>query len=103
MSDVSLSEAIVKLPHCGSMRAAESGYCVNATLLYQASRKNAFVAPGKHSKGNGRVCLDEYLKLGDIPSNCSDAQVSTTMNYWHSDYALGQAARVLGRDTLKSL
>jgi hypothetical protein len=59
MSDVSMSEAIVKLPHCGSARAAAAGYCVNASALYAASRQNAFRVPGKHDT-EGRVCLAEY-------------------------------------------
>lgn len=101
MSDVSLSEAIIKLPHCGTGLAVDKGFCVNASLLYIASRKNAFVNPVNTS--NGRVCLEEYLRLGYISNNCSDAQVSRSMNYWHSDYALGNAARFLGKDTLRSI
>lgn len=87
MSDVSLSEAIIKLPHCGTVHALEKGYCVNASLLYTASRKNAFVVPVNTS--NGRTCLKVYLEWGYIHNNCSDAQVSRSMNYWHSDFAIG--------------
>jgi len=101
MSDVSLSEAIIKLPHCGTLKAIAKGYCVNATVLYLASRKNAFIDPGNSS--NGRVCLKEYLELGYIPFNCSDADVSRSMNYWHSDYAIGNAAHFLGKDVLKKM
>jgi hypothetical protein len=90
MSDVSLSEAVVKLPHCGSEAHAARGYCVNASALYLASRRvraiiivplymenpyrsfysssspryrrrqNAFDVPPKGSP-EGRVCLREYL------------------------------------------
>ena len=42
MSDVTFSEGVVKLPHCGTSRAAAAGYCVNASALYAASRENAF-------------------------------------------------------------
>jgi putative alpha-1,2-mannosidase len=38
-----------------------------------------------------------YLDLGYIPQGCSDADVSRSMNYWHSDYALAQAATELAR------
>lgn len=95
MSDVSMSEAIVKLPHCGTSQADSAGYCVNASALYKASRQNAFVVPEK-GQVNGRVCLQEYIKLGYIPQGCSDADVSRSMNYWHSDWALSQAASLLG-------
>merc|ERR1712166_987558 len=95
MSDVSMSEAIVKLPHCGTARGDASGYCVNATALYEASRQNAFVVPGE-GVSEGRVCLEEYIQLGYIPQGCSDADVSRSMNYWHSDWALSQAAQMLG-------
>ena len=39
---------------------------------------------GNNSGGAGRVCLPQYEKLGYIPTSCSDAQVSRSMNYWHS-------------------
>jgi putative alpha-1,2-mannosidase len=95
MSDVSMSEAIIKLPHCGSARAAAAGYCVNASALYAASRQNAFVPPV--GTPEGRECLLEYEVLGYVPvdGGC-DAVVSRTLNYLHGDYALAQAAGVLG-------
>ena len=43
LSDVTFAEAIVKLPHCGSARAAAAGYCVNASALYAGCRQNAFM------------------------------------------------------------
>ena len=91
-----LLTTIVKLPHCGSSKHAAKGYCVNASALYLASRKNAFDVPPKGSP-EGRVCLQEYLDLGYIPQGCSDADVSRSMNYWHSDYALSQAATELAK------
>merc|ERR1719498_2388074 len=75
-----LAEAIAKLPHCGTSLADEKGYCVDAELLYKASRKNAYDVP---EGSRGRVCLIEYIKLGYIPADCSDAQVSRAMTYWH--------------------
>lgn len=100
LSDVSMSEAIVKLPHCGTSLADEKGYCVDAELLYKASRKNAYeVAEGSR----GRVCLREYIELGYIPAGCSDAQVSRSMTYWHGDYGISQAAAMLGKDRLKKM
>ena len=56
------------------------------------------VTPPKGSS-EGRVCLDEYKQLGYIPQGCSDADVSRSMNYWHSDWALSQAATLLGTTT----
>ena len=35
--------------------------------------------------------------LGYIPQGCSDADVSRSMNYWHGDYALSQAATELAK------
>ena len=84
MSDVTMSEAIVKLPHCGSARAAAAGYCVNATALYQASRQNAF------SRN-----LD-YLAYGYIPAEDRGTMVSDTLLNWHADWAVAQAAALLG-------
>lgn len=43
------------------------------------------------------MCLEEYVKLGYIPQGCSDADVSRSMNYWHSDWALSQAAALLNK------
>ena len=55
-------------------------------------------SPGNNSGGAGRVCLPEYIQLGYIPTNCTagSAQVSRSMNYWHSDLAISNAATVLG-------
>ena len=97
MSDVSLSEAIVKLPHCGSTAAAAAGYCVNASELYAASRRNAFEAPSGGTN-EGRVCLAEYITLGYVPLDAGcDAVVTRSLNYAHGDWALAQAAALLGR------
>jgi putative alpha-1,2-mannosidase len=95
MSDVTMSEAIVKLPWCGTDRAENAGYCVNASALYAASRQNAFVVPV--STTEGRVCLLNYTTLGYVPSDTGcDAVVSRTLNYLHGDWAIGQAAALLG-------
>jgi len=104
MSDVTLSEAVVKLPACagtggarddGGARAAAAGYCVNASALYAASRKNAFEAPPPGTP-EGRVCLAEYEALGYVPSDACDSSVTRTVNYWHSDWSLARAAEALG-------
>jgi hypothetical protein len=58
MSDVTFSEAIVKLPHCETTEAEAAGYCVNATDLLTASLQNAFIAPGPESHDEGRACLE---------------------------------------------
>ena len=77
MSDVSFAEAIIKLPHCGTERAAAAGYCVNASALYVSSRQNAFQPA---SGIEGRACLAEYEAVGYIPSDSScDASVSRTV------------------------
>lgn len=95
MSDVSMAEAIVKLPHCGSARAEAAGYCVDAVALYNASLQNAVnTNPPSYA---GRECLQVYIDKGYIPWDAGcDATVSRSMNYWHSDYAISQAASVLG-------
>ena len=43
-------------------------------------------------RSGGRARAAEYLQNGYIPMGCSDADVSRSMNYWHSDYALSRAA-----------
>jgi putative alpha-1,2-mannosidase len=103
-ADVTLSEAIIKLPACagtggarddGGARAAAAGYCVNASGLYAASRQNAFVAPPA-GVVEGRVCLQEYATLGYVPSDVCDQSVTRSVNYWHSDWSLARAAEALG-------
>jgi hypothetical protein len=85
MSDVTMSEAIVKLPWCGTARAVAAGYCVNASALYVASRQNAFVPPV--GTPEGRECLLEYETFGYVPSDGGcDAVVSRTLNYLHADW-----------------
>ena len=84
MSDVTFSEAIAKLPHCGSARAAAAGYCVNASALYAASRENAFSRPV------------DYVNFGYMPYEDGGAMVSDTLLNWHADWAVAQAATALG-------
>lgn len=84
MSDVTFSEAIVKLPHCGSARGAAAGYCVNATALYAASRENAFTRDL------------EYYIYGYIPAEEGGTMVSDTLLNYHCDWAIAQAATLLG-------
>ena len=43
------------------------GYCVNASALYIASRKNAFEVPPTGSP-EGRVCLQEYVSARQLSS-----------------------------------
>ena len=85
MSDVTFSEAVVKLPHCGSARAAAAGYCVNASALYAASRENAFL-----------LRPIDYVLYGYIPFEDGGAMVSDTLLNWHADWAVAQAALQLG-------
>jgi predicted alpha-1,2-mannosidase len=84
MSDVTFSEAIAKLPHCGSARAAAAGYCVNASALYAASRQNAF---------SRQV---DYITYGYMPAEDGGTHVSDTLLNWHADWAVAQAATALG-------
>jgi predicted alpha-1,2-mannosidase len=93
MSDVTFSEAIVKLPHCGGA-ADTKGYCVNASALLEASLKNAFEVPV--GTPEGRSCLPEYITYGYVPHDTCSASVSRTLNYLHSDWALAKAAALLG-------
>ncbi len=94
MADVSIADAIVKdIPK------------FNLTLAYEAIRKDAFVLPPEGVDGIGRVCLEAYLKYGYIPrganmttgGECYDV-ISRSLNYLQSDYAIAQAAKVLGYD-----
>ena len=81
MSDVTFSEAIVKLPHCGSARAAAAGYCVNASALYAASRQNAFSR------------ATDYVNLGYIPAEAGGTMVSDSLLNYHCDWAVAQVRR----------
>ena len=84
MSDVTFSEAIIKLPHCGSARGAAAGYCVNASALYAASRQNAF------SRNQ------DYYTFGYVPAENGGTMVSDTLLNYHADWAVAQAAALLG-------
>ena len=84
MSDVTFSEGIAKLPHCGSARAAAAGYCVNASALYAAARENAFSRPV------------DYIAYGYMPAEDGGTMVSDTLLNWHADWAVAQAAAALG-------
>ena len=78
-SDVAFSEAIVKLPHCGTKRGASAGYCVNASALYAACHQNAFNRdPNYNSSG---------FIVGDV---------STTEGNYLCDWSIAQAATLLG-------
>jgi len=68
----------------------------NVTLAYQAIRQDAFVVPPGNEVA-GRVCLQDYITLGYIPSNggCSQ-ETSRTLNYLLSDYSIAGAAASLG-------
>ena len=79
----------------------------NYEKAYTYMRKNAF-EPNKDLKsyqsGLGRRALESYLKYGYIPleDGVKDAfhkneQVSRTLEYAYDDYALAQAAKVLGK------
>ena len=93
MGDVTLADAIVKgIP----------GFDVEKA--WEAIRKDAYESPPSNSTGVGRVCLDPYLEYGHIPrgspmatgGDC-DEVLSRTLLYLQSDYALAQAATVLGK------
>lgn len=70
-------------------------------------RKNAFESPKtfeEYKNGMGRRALKSYLKYGYIPMEDSvmeafhtHEQVSRTLEYAYDDYALAQAAKVLGK------
>jgi predicted alpha-1,2-mannosidase len=86
MGDVSLADAIVKkIP----------GFDVQGA--YEAIAKDAFVPPSKGSQGMGRECLEQYVKFGYIPHGAGCSEVtSRTLDYLQSDYAIANAAEVLG-------
>lgn len=94
MGDVSLADAIVKnIP----------GF--DRELAYEAIRKDAFQQPEEGSEG-GRECLSAYLAHGYIPRGApSDAKsgacsevISRTLDYYQADFAISQAAALLGHD-----
>jgi predicted alpha-1,2-mannosidase len=91
MGDVSLADAIVK---------NISGFDKQAA--YAAIRQDAFVVP-PGVNGVGRECLQSYLDYGYIPQGSPSSEgtcyevVARTQNYWLSDYAISQAANLLGR------
>ena len=89
MGDVTLADAIVKrIP----------GF--NVTLAYEAIRKDAFVAPSAAERERGREGLDEYVRHGYIPSDARpyvSEEVSRSLNYYLSDFAISRAAEALGR------
>ena len=70
-------------------------------------RKNAFESPKtfeEYKNGMGRRALKSYLKYGYISMEDSvmeafhtHEQVSRTLEYAYDDYALAQAAKVLGK------
>jgi predicted alpha-1,2-mannosidase len=93
MQDVALSDAIVKnIP----------GF--DRELAYEAIAKDAFQLPPQGVNGLGRVCLDSYLKYGYIPrgapittgGECYEI-IARSLNYMQSDWAIANAATVLGK------
>jgi predicted alpha-1,2-mannosidase len=94
MGDVVIADAIVK---------GIKGF--DTALAYEALRKDAFTIPPSNSNVVGRVCLPSYDKYGYIPTGSlrtdgqvCDQVVSRTLNYMHSDYAIAEAAKLLGHD-----
>ena len=75
---------------------------------YSYMRKNAFESPADsadYKNGMGRRALRSYLKYGYIPleDSVKEAfhqceQVSRTLEYAFDDFALAQAARMLGKE-----
>ena len=93
MGDVTLADAIVKkIP----------GFDVQ--VAYEAILKDAYSVPPQNSSGVGRVCLQPYLDYGYIPRGspqatggvCSEV-ISENLLYLQADYAIAQAASVLGK------
>jgi putative alpha-1,2-mannosidase len=73
----------------------------NATLAYEAIRKDAFVVPTSNI-GEGRTCLTPYLEKGYVAHNaqgtsgtCSEV-LSRSLNYMLADAAIAKAATALG-------
>ncbi|CAE7700473.1 unnamed protein product, partial [Symbiodinium microadriaticum] len=85
MGDVSLADAIVK----GIPGFDKDG-------AYEAIRKDAFEPPPPSANGMGRECLATYLKFGYIPHGTCSEVVSRTLDYLQADYAIANAAELLG-------
>lgn len=84
-SDIVISEAIA---------AGITGF--DPMEAYEAVRKNAFEPVHGHGK-YGRAALEDYIRLGYVPSEAAQYSVSWTLDNAHCDWALAQTATKLGR------
>ncbi len=66
---------------------------------YQALRKDAFTIPQRNTgkPEGGKPELAEYLKLGYMPERKSEYWVSMTLDYSSNDWAVAQAAKLMGQ------
>ena len=70
------------------------GFCHQTA--YEAIRKDAF-QPGDPGRGYGRAALTEFDRLGYVPSEVAQHGTARTLDFAFADFAIAQAAQVLGR------
>ena len=103
MADIVISDAIVNnIPGFDVAKA------------FEALLKDAYTAPSEFDLPSvGRNCLKPYLKEGYIPHGATQAYddddsvsptctevVSRTLSYYQADYAIAEAAKHLGENTI---
>lgn len=99
-------------PNPGGFRAMPGNYADNmiadalvkgikgfdAKTAYEALRKDAFTVPvdvpGRPV--GGKADLEEYIRLGYVPEHKTEYWVSMTLDYATNDWAVAQAAKLLG-------
>jgi predicted alpha-1,2-mannosidase len=65
--------------------------------------ESAFEGMMKHamhkapSDNQGRLGINEYLKLGFVPDDCAEHSVSRTLDFAYGDFCIGQVASSLGK------
>ena len=66
---------------------------------YAALRKDAFEIPvGQPGRPvGGKAAMEEYLRLGYVPTRRSEYWVSMTLDYAYNDWCVAQAAKRMGR------
>lgn len=65
---------------------------------YAALRKDGFETPVENGKPQGgKGAMADYQKLGYVPERKSEYWVSMTLDYAYNDWAIGQAAKLMGQ------
>lgn len=67
-------------------------------LALEGMLKNARVSSGTHL--NGRIGVDEYNKLGYVPSDKYKESVNNSLDAYYCDFCIATLANLLGKDEL---